>query len=90
MKNNDIHLICNQLKQQGKTPSVALIKARLSSPMPLPQVIQAFKAWQQNPDAENSVTPEVNEQSQLSLEQRVEQLEQHVLTLSQQLAQLTK
>ena len=46
---SEIFRIANQLQQQGKTPSVALVKAKLSSPMAMPQIIQALQAWKQNP-----------------------------------------
>ena len=41
-----IHAIANELAAAGKTPSVAMVKAKLSSSVPLPQIINALKCWQ--------------------------------------------
>ncbi len=44
-------LICaNQLANQGKKPSVALIKSKLSSKVPLPTIISTLKNWHHEPD----------------------------------------
>lgn len=37
--------IASQLAAEGKQPSVALIKARLPAPCPMPVVIQALQRW---------------------------------------------
>ncbi len=44
-----IFQIAYQLSAEGKTPSVALIKARLSTPVALPVVIQALQKWKASP-----------------------------------------
>ena len=46
----EILTIANQIANQGKTPSVALIKTKLTSPVPLPVIISTLKNWQHNPD----------------------------------------
>ncbi|WP_281558598.1 hypothetical protein [Thalassomonas sp. RHCl1] len=46
----EILTIANQLANQGKSPSVALIKTKLSSPTPLPVIISTLKSWQHDPD----------------------------------------
>jgi len=46
----EILTIANQLANQGKSPSVALIKTKLSAPAPLPVIISTLKSWQHNPD----------------------------------------
>lgn len=46
----EILTIANQLANQGKSPSVALIKTKLSSPAPLPVIISTLKSWQHDPD----------------------------------------
>jgi hypothetical protein len=53
-----IMILANQLANDGKKPSVALIKAKLSSPVPLPQIIASLKSWSHEP--ENCVFPETN------------------------------
>ncbi|WDD97703.1 hypothetical protein [Thalassomonas actiniarum] len=45
----EILTIANQLANQGKSPSVALIKTKLSSPAPLPVIISTLKSWQHDP-----------------------------------------
>ena len=45
-----ITILANQLANEGKKPSVALIKAKLKSPVPLPQIISALKSWEHDPE----------------------------------------
>ncbi len=45
-----ITILANQLANEGKKPSVALIKARLKSPVPLPQIISSLKFWEHDPE----------------------------------------
>jgi hypothetical protein len=46
---DEISIIANQLANEGKTPSVALVKAKLSAPIPLPKIISVLKTWQHDP-----------------------------------------
>jgi len=44
-------LVCaNQLANEGKKPTVALIKAKLAKPAPLPSIISTLKTWQHDPE----------------------------------------
>ncbi len=45
----EIIKICQVLTSEGKNPTVALIKARMSGPKPLPLIISALKQFQSNP-----------------------------------------
>lgn len=45
-----ITIIANQLANEGKKPSVALIKSKTSTPLPLPQIITTLKSWQHEPE----------------------------------------
>ncbi|SET56882.1 hypothetical protein [Thalassotalea agarivorans] len=47
---NDIHQIANKLKNEGKQPTTALVKSRVTGNVPLPTIIQAMKSWQHEPD----------------------------------------
>lgn len=47
---DEILIIANKLANQGKKPSVALIKTKLSKPTPLPIIIQTLKSWQHDPE----------------------------------------
>lgn len=93
---------CQQLVKQGKTPSVALIKTRLSKPAPLPVIITGLKQFQANPNAateckETSQTDSAQETSnaemlaQISkLVERISQLESKVEKLTFKVDELTK
>lgn len=48
--NQEIHQIACQLAAENKTPSVALIKSKLSSKIPLAGVIKGLQYWQSNPE----------------------------------------
>ena len=41
----------NQLGREGKKPSVALIKSRLTQPANLREIIETLKTWQFDPNA---------------------------------------
>lgn len=60
---DEISIIANKLANQGKTPSVALIKSKLSQPTQLPQIIAILKTWQHEPDfiAPPQAEPSVSE-----------------------------
>ena len=47
--NDEILAIANQLANQGKKPTVALIKTKVSQPIPLPHIISVLKTWQHDP-----------------------------------------
>ena len=47
-----IILISQQISKEGKTPNIAMIKARLPKNIPLPAIIQGLKLWQENPNKE--------------------------------------
>ena len=46
----EIHRAACQLAAENKTPSVALIKAKLSTNAPLAMIIKGVKYWQSNPE----------------------------------------
>jgi len=47
---DEILIIANQLANQGKRPTVALIKSRLTTSFPLPTIIKVLKSWQHDPE----------------------------------------
>ena len=47
--NDEIVILANQLANQGKKPTVALIKAKLTNSAPLPTIISTLKSWQHDP-----------------------------------------
>lgn len=61
---DEISIIANQLANQGKTPTVALVKSKLTQATPLPNIIKALKNWQHDPTfiSMNVDTNDTNEQ----------------------------
>ncbi|MGL1959481.1 MAG: hypothetical protein OCD00_19550 [Colwellia sp.] len=47
---DEILILANQLANEGKKPTVALLKTRLTKPVPLPTIINTLKGWQHDPD----------------------------------------
>ncbi len=47
---DEISIIANKLANEGKKPSVALIKSKLTQPVNLPTIIQTLKSWQHDPE----------------------------------------
>lgn len=47
---SEIYRIAYQLNAQGKNPSVALIRSRLSMPTSLPVIVQSLQQWKSNPE----------------------------------------
>ena len=84
MNISDLINICQVLKNEGKEPSIALIKARADKNTPMPTLISGLQQWRSNPDAQlndckiNARKTTVNR----TLEERVELLEQEVKKLS--------
>lgn len=89
MSSNEIISVCQQIAQEGKEPSVALIKARLINKQPLPTIVAGLKQWRANPNAiiEQSAKEPVD-QDALPLEQRVAKLEAEVMELKSMIKQL--
>ncbi|ELS0751491.1 hypothetical protein QQ213_001242 [Vibrio vulnificus] len=74
----ELEAVLEQLQQQGKEPSVALVKARLKTSVPMPAIIAAIKSWksaQRVPKIE--VASQTNQDSE-----RIAQLEATVLKLA--------
>jgi len=47
--NDEIVTLANQLANEGKKPTVALIKTKLNKKVPLPVIISTLKTWQHEP-----------------------------------------
>ncbi len=100
---DEILILANQLANQGKKPTVALIKGKLRQSVPLPVLINTLKQWQHDPDFTqlNNVTAEtqtIAEKNQLSqtvsneieraVNQALQPLKAELLALKKQIAQL--
>jgi len=78
--------ILEQLHSEGKEATVAMVKARLSTPVPMPALITTIKSWKQS----NRVPKvEVASQQETQLD-RVTELEKQVAELTQRLVALEK
>ncbi|MER0333211.1 hypothetical protein ABRZ81_07935 [Vibrio vulnificus] len=74
----ELEAVLEQLQQQGKEPSVALVKARLKTSIPMPALIAAIKSWK---SAQRVPKIEVASQTNQDAE-RIAQLEATVLKLA--------
>jgi hypothetical protein len=83
--------LCFDISEQGKTPSIALIRNVAQHPLSIPEVIKGLQNWKSNPGtrpkahkkqmSSNSVTNQ-------SLQLRVTQLEEQVAIMMQTLDKL--
>ena len=84
--------LCFEISEQGKTPSVALIRNMARHPLGIPEVIKGLQNWKSNPNlrpknhqkAMSAASP-----SNQSLQQRVAQLEAQVAAIMQKLAKVS-
>ncbi|NOH25184.1 hypothetical protein [Vibrio europaeus] len=79
--------ILEQLHAEGKEPTVALVKARLSTSVPMPALITTLKSWKSSnrvPKVEVAAKTESNDQD------RIKQLEQEVAALTARLVAIEK
>ncbi len=84
--------ILNALQQQGKEPTVAMVKSRLSTSVPLPAIITAIKSWKkanQVPKIEVAAQPSLEVDRVTQLEQTVEQLIKRVEQLEEKLSEVS-
>ncbi len=70
---DEILAIANQLANENKKPTVALVKAKLSRAAPLPMIISTLKAWQHDPtfisaSNEQAKEQEIIEDSEIAIE----------------------
>lgn len=78
--------ILEKLVSDGKTPTVAMVKARLSQPVPMPALISVIRSWKNN---QNVPKVEIATQADSSID-KIQQLEQQVMDLTQRLIVLEK
>ncbi|MEF1291535.1 hypothetical protein [Vibrio sp. M260118] len=79
----ELKSILEQLHSEGKEPTVALVKARLSTSVPMPALITTLKSWKNSsrvPKVEVAAKKEVTDA------ERIEQLEKQVADLTARLA----
>ena len=99
---DEITIIANQLANQGKKPTVALIKTKLGKPTPLPTIISTLKNWthdanhielshlsEENPlekQGGNELSPEIAQ----AIKQALKPIETELAELKANLKQLTE
>jgi uncharacterized protein YlxW (UPF0749 family) len=84
--------LCFDISEQGKTPSVALIRSMAIHPLAIPEVIKGLQNWKSNSNERPKIhNKQMNTGSQTnqSLQQRVTQLEDQVATIMQELAKIS-
>ncbi|MEF1284585.1 hypothetical protein QTN94_11555 [Vibrio sp. M250220] len=83
----ELRSILEQLQSEGKEPTVALVKARLSTTVPMPALITTIKSWK---SANHVPKVEVAAQSSGSEMERIAELEVQVANLTERLIALEK
>ncbi|MEZ9297256.1 hypothetical protein AB4168_01995 [Vibrio splendidus] len=80
----ELKSVLEGLQAQGKEPTVALVKARMSTSVPMPALITTIKSWK---SASRVPKVEVTTQEEPTLD-RVSQLEKQILELTARVATL--
>ncbi|WP_105903032.1 hypothetical protein [Vibrio gangliei] len=84
----ELQRVLSTLQAEGKEPTVALVKARLSIPVPMPAIITTIKSWKASHRVPNV---EVAAQETLrSAEERIVELEKQVQALTARLELLER
>lgn len=81
--------VLEQLHSEGKEPTVALVKARLSTPVPMPALITTIKSWKSSnrvPKVEVAVKKEVADSDRIAkLEKQIADLTARLNALEEKL-----
>lgn len=90
---NEILSIAKQLTQQGKTPSVALIKAKLTQRVSMPVIIRTLQQFESMGDEQRAALEQTEKPNSDTADatgsaQQISALTERVNTLEQQLATL--
>ncbi|MCK6265340.1 hypothetical protein KP803_18905 [Vibrio sp. ZSDE26] len=85
---DELTTILSSLAQEGKEPTVALVKARLSTSVPIPALITAIKSWKASnrvPKVEVAKATVTDQDKLTQLEQQVSMLLKRVEVLEDKL-----
>ncbi|MHA2827052.1 hypothetical protein [Vibrio harveyi] len=88
----ELEAVMEQLQQQGKEPTVALVKARMKTPVPMPALIATIKSWKSAnriPKVEVAVQKPKEENRLAALEETVAKLTARVEELEAKLSEKT-
>ncbi|EHD0127478.1 MULTISPECIES: hypothetical protein [Vibrio] len=86
----ELEAVMEQLQQQGKEPTVALVKARLKTPIPMPALITAIKSWksaQRVPKVEVAAQAHTDNDRLAALESTVKKLVARIEELEAKLSE---
>lgn len=84
--------LCFDLSEQGKTPSVALIRSMAQRPLAIPEVIKGLQNWRSSSNERPKILNKqiiASSQTKQSLQQRVTQLEAQVVIIMQELTKIS-
>ncbi len=81
---DELKSVLEGLQAQGKEPTVALVKARMSTPVPMPALITTIKSWKNA----NRVPKVEVAAPQDNATDKLAQLEQQVIALTERVTQL--
>jgi uncharacterized protein YlxW (UPF0749 family) len=81
---DELKSVLEGLQAQGKEPTVALVKARMSTPVPMPALITTIKSWK----SANRVPKVEVAAPQDNATDKLTQLEQQVIALTERVTQL--
>ena len=88
----ELEAVMEQLQQQGKEPTIALVKARMKTPVPMPALIATIKSWKSAnriPKVEVAVQTPKEEDRIVALENTVAKLVARVEELEAKLSEKT-
>ncbi|MFZ3439216.1 hypothetical protein L2D37_15900 [Vibrio harveyi] len=88
----ELEAVMEQLQQQGKEPTVALVKARMKTPVLMPALIATIKSWKSAnriPKVEVAVQKPKEEDRIAALEETVAKLTARVEELEAKLSEKT-
>ncbi|KAB0302967.1 hypothetical protein F2Z80_02900 [Vibrio fortis] len=81
---DELKSVLEGLQAQGKEPTVALVKARMSTPVPMPALITTIKSWK----SANRVPKVEVAAPQDNATDKLAQLEQQMIALTERVTQL--
>ncbi|WP_439831941.1 hypothetical protein [Aeromonas caviae] len=90
MSAQEIIQIANELSARGITPSTAMVKARLSHPVPMAELLKVLSQWKQQPQPAATAPASAPEASPLATKSvTLQQLSEQLARLEQKVDRLT-
>ena len=92
MSAQEIIQIANELSARGITPSTAMVKARLSQPVPMAELLKVLSQWKQQPqptEPSATTTPAVAKPELAADTVNLQQLSEQLNRLEQKVDRLT-